>query len=159
MTVNKLCNIKGIGKVKAITLLSSLELGKRVYLKTYDNNKTKIRTSNDVYNYFYNKVKDSKQEMFYILLLDSKKNIIKEELLFIGTLDSTTVHPREVFKEAIKNSASCIICVHNHPSGDATPSNKDIIVTKRLKESGEIIGIQVIDHIIIGNNNYYSFYG
>lgn len=158
MTVNRLSTIKGIGKVKAITLLASLELGKRVYLSNSEVEKVKIRNSRDVYNYFCYKVRDIKQERFYVLYLDSKKVLIKEELLFVGTLDGTTVHPREIFKEAIRNSASCIICVHNHPSGDATPSDKDVLVTSKLKESGEILGIHVIDHVIIGNNNYYSFY-
>ncbi len=157
-SVNKLTKIKGIGKVKAITLLASLELGKRVYLETVEKNKLKVRNANVVYEYYKDKLSHQKQEYFCVMFLDTKKYLIEEKVLFIGTLDHSTIHPREIFKEALKYSASALICVHNHPSGDATPSYKDVEVTTRLKEIGVLIGINVIDHIIIGNNNYYSFY-
>lgn len=157
-SINKLTKIKGIGKVKAITLLASLELGKRVYLETVEKNKLKVKNAKIVYEYYKDKLQNKKQEFFCVMFLNIKKILIEEKVLFIGTLDSSTVHPREIFKEALKYSASSIICVHNHPSGDATPSYKDIEVTSKLKEIGNLIGISVIDHIIIGNNNYYSFY-
>lgn len=157
ISVKKLTNIKGIGEVKAITLLSSLELGKRVYLEKVEKNKIKIKNANSVYEFYKNKL-NIKQELFCVMFLDTKKYLIEEKILFMGTLDSSTIHPREIFKEALKYSASSIICVHNHPSGDSTPSYKDIEVTSKLKEIGKLIGINVIDHIIIGDNNYYSFY-
>src|SRR5690606_19298468 len=98
-----------------------------------------------------------KKEHFIILILDTKNNIIKEELVSIGSLNMTVVHPREVFKQAIKESANAIILVHNHPSGDPNPSKEDKKLTKILTESGELLNIQILDHIIIGKNAYYSF--
>lgn len=156
ITLNKLKEIKGIGNVKAITLLSALELGKRVY---YNKNISKIRmnSADKIFNYMKNELYGKNQEYFYALYLDSKKNLIDKKLLFIGTINKSIVHPREIFKHAYLLSASSIICVHNHPSGDPLPSNEDIVLTNNLKKIGEIQGIQIIDHIIIGNN-YYSFY-
>lgn len=155
-TLNRLIKIKGIGKVKAITILSALELGKRVY---YKKNETKIKLNNaqNVYNYMKDELIGEKQEYFYALYLDSKKNLIDKKLLFIGTINKSIVHPREIFKHAYLLSASSIICVHNHPSGDPLPSNEDCILTKNLAEIGKLQGIQIVDHIIIGNN-YYSFF-
>lgn len=156
ITLNKLKEIKGIGNVKAITLLSALELGKRVY---YNKNiaKIKMNSAEKIYNYMKDELYGKKQEYFYALYLDSKKNLIDKKLLFIGTINKSIVHPREIFKYAYLLSASTIICVHNHPSGDTIPSNEDIILTRNLKKIGDIQGIQIIDHIIIGNN-YYSFF-
>lgn len=157
LTINELTKIKGIGKVKAITLLASIELGKRVYQDKEDIN-IKLNSSNKIYNYIKDKLKYKKQEYFYCLYLDNKKYLIEEKLLFIGTLDKANVHPREIYKYAYLNSSKSIVLVHNHPSGDCLPSNEDIILTKRIIEIGKIMGIEVIDHIIFGNNNYYSFY-
>ena len=155
ITLNKLKQLPGIGEVKAIKLLSALELGKRVY---YDKkmDKIKINSSYKVFEYMKDKFKDNSQEYFYALYLDSKKNLIDKKLLFIGTLNKSIAHPREIFKYAYLLSASCIICVHNHPSGDCSPSNDDIILTKSLVEIGNLQGIKVIDHIIIGKD-YFSF--
>lgn len=157
ITINKLKNISGIGSIKAITLLSSIELGKRVY---YSNNSDKIILNNSkkIYDYLYLELKDKKQEYFYALYLDSKNKLIDKKILFIGTLNRSIVHPREIFKYAYLLSASTIICVHNHPSGDVIPSKEDILLTNNLVEIGKIQGIKIIDHIIIGNKNYYSFY-
>lgn len=156
ITLNKLKEIKGIGNVKAITLLSALELGKRVY---YNKNISKIRmnSADKVFYYMKDELNGKNQEYFYALYLDSKKNLIDKKLLFIGTINKSIVHPREIFKYAYLLSASSIICVHNHPSGDPIPSNEDIILTNNLKRIGDIQGIKIIDHIIIGNN-YYSFF-
>ncbi len=100
---------------------------------------------------------DKLQEHFYCVYLDTKNKIIKDKLLFIGTINQSLVHPREVFKEAYLLSASSIICVHNHPSGNVNPSNNDIVITKQLREVGLLLGINVLDHIIIGKDKYYSF--
>ena len=156
-SINELTKIKGIGKVKAITLLSSIELGKRVY-QDKDNINIKLNSSKLIYNYIKDKLKYKKQEYFYVLYLDSKKYLIEDKLLFIGTLDNANVHPREIFKYAYINSSKSIILIHNHPSGDTLPSKEDILFTNNILEISKIMGITVIDHLIIGNNNYYSFY-
>lgn len=156
LTLNKLKEINGVGEVKAIKLLSAIELGKRVY---YDKDiiKIKLNTAQKVFDYMKDKFNDNKQEYFYALYLDNKKNLIDKKLLFVGTLNQSIVHPREVFKYAYLLSASSIICVHNHPSGDSEPSKEDIILTKSLSEIGILQGIKVVDHIIIGKD-YYSFF-
>jgi len=152
-----LMKIEGIGKVKAIELKAALELGRRVY--TFSTNKmVKLNTSLAIYEYFSEILRDKKQEYFYALYLDTKGNYLGKKCLFVGTINNSVIHPREIFKEAYLLSANGIICVHNHPSGDSMPSREDINVTKKLIEIGIIHGINIIDHIIIGNNNYYSFY-
>ena len=157
LDINMITKIKGIGKVKAIELISALELGKRVYKEEiYTNNK--IRRGEDVYNLLKNSIKNTNQEHFFAIYLDTKKNILGVKLLFIGTVNMSTVHPREIFKYAYLYSASYIICAHNHPTGDTTPSDVDISLTKTLIEIGKLQKIPIIDHIIIGNNNYLSFY-
>lgn len=157
ITINGITNIKGIGVVKAVTLIASLELGRRVYYeKNIDN--INIKNSEDIYNYFKYLIKDNDQERFYVIYLDVKKKVIDKKLLFVGTVNMSLVHPREVFKYAYLNSASYIICIHNHPSGDVTPSNEDIILTEQLVNIGKSQKIPILDHLIIGNNNYYSFY-
>lgn len=156
--INSLMKIDGIGKVKAIELKAALELGKRVYLNTNNLDNIKLNNAFTIYEYFYDILKDKKQEHFYCIYVDTKGRYIDKKCLFIGTINSSLVHPREIFKEAYLFSANGIICIHNHPSGDATPSKEDILITRKLKEIGIIHGINIIDHIIIGNGNYYSFY-
>ena len=132
-------------------------MGKRLNKKIDNLNQIKIYSSNSIYEYYQDKLKDKLQEYFYCVYLDTKNHIIKDKLLFIGTINESLIHPREIFKEAYLLSASGIICIHNHPSGNVNPSNNDIIMTKRLVEVGKILGIKVLDHIIIGKDNYYSF--
>ena len=157
LEINNIMEIKGIGKVKAIELIAAIELGRRVYFdKSID--EVKIKSSMDIYNYFNDLLKNSKQEQFYAVYLDTKKRVISKKLLYIGTINKSVVHPREIFKMAYLVSASFIICVHNHPSGDPTPSNEDIVLTTNLKEIGKLNNIPVLDHIIVGNNSYYSFF-
>lgn len=155
--ITSLTKIKGLGYVKAIELLSSIELGRRVY---YEKELTKIKLNNpqNIYEYFKYKIDDIKQECFYCLYLDNKKHLIDYKLLFIGTINISIVHPREIFKLAYALSSSSIICLHNHPSGNVSPSDEDNILTKRLVEIGHLLGIEVLDHIIIGDNTFYSFY-
>ena len=156
ISLEELISVKGIGKVKAIELIASIELGKRIYLK--ENKKlNKLSTPKDIYEYVKYLFVDKKQEYFYCLYFNNKQELINKKLLFIGTINQSITHPREIFKEAYKLSASTIICIHNHPSNDTTPSKEDIRFTKSLVEIGKIQGIPIIDHIIIGNNNYYSF--
>ena len=157
LEINTLMNIKGIGKVKAIELIAAIELGRRVYLDK-EIESVKIRGSEDVYNYFNDLLKDKKQEHFYALYLDNKKKVISKKLLYVGTINGSVAHPREIFKQAYLQSASFIICVHNHPSGDPTPSKEDMVFTNNLMEIGKLNNIPILDHIVIGNNSYYSFF-
>lgn len=157
LEIQDIMKIKGIGKVKAIELIASIELGRRVYIdKNID--ELKIKGSIDVYDYFNNLLKDKKQEHFYAVYLDNKKKVITKRLLYIGTINGSVAHPREIFKTAYLVSASFIICVHNHPSGDPSPSNEDIVFTNKLMEIGKLNNIPVLDHIVIGRNCYYSFF-
>lgn len=158
MTLSKLININGIGAVKAIEFLAALELGRRVYdSKPLDNN-LKCNSAEKIFKHFRSELSGSSQEYFYCLYLNQQKRLIDKKLLFKGTLNRSLVHPREVFKEAYLSSAAYIICMHNHPSGNVIPSSDDINLTKALVEIGKLQGIPVIDHVIIGDNNYYSFY-
>ena len=157
LEIQDIMKIKGIGKVKAIELIASIELGRRVYIdKNID--ELKIKGSIDIYNYFNDLLKDKKQEHFYAVYLDNKKKVITKKLLYIGTINGSVAHPREIFKTAYLVSASFIICVHNHPSGDPSPSNEDIVFTNKLMEIGKLNNIPVLDHIVIGKNCYYSFF-
>lgn len=150
--------IKGLGEAKACTLLAVIELSKRINKEIPSLKNLKITSAIIVYKYYKDILKDKKQEYFYCLYLDNNKQVITDKLLFKGTLNQSLVHPREVFKEAYLLSASSIICVHNHPSGNIIPSTEDIILTDRLVEIGKLLGIIIIDHVIISENNYYSFY-
>ncbi len=157
ITINGITNIKGIGVVKAVTLIAALELGRRVY---YEKNLNNINITNcsDIYKYFKYLIKDNDQERFYVIYLDVKKKVIDKKLLFVGTVNMSMVHPREVFKYAYLNSASYIVCIHNHPSGDVTPSEEDRNITKELVSIGKAQKIPILDHLIIGENKYYSFF-
>ena len=157
ITINELTSIKGIGEVKAIELLSAIELGKRIFLR--DSKKLlKLDNASKIYEsskYLFNGLK---QEYFYCYYFNNKQELINKKLIFIGTINSATTHTREIFKEAYLLSASSIVCLHNHPSNDTTPSKADILFTEHLIKTGNIQGIPVLDHIIVGDNNYYSFY-
>jgi len=157
-TLEKLINIKGIGQAQALTLLACIELGKRIYTKKDYDKRYILSNSKDIYNYMKYLLSNKKQEYFYCLYVNTKKELIERKLLFMGTLNHTTVHPREILKNAYLSSAAGIICVHNHPTGDITPSNEDIFLTDNLVKIGRINGIPVLDHIIVGNDTYYSFY-
>lgn len=155
--INDFTKIKGIGEVKAIELLAAIELGKRIYLRdtlelTKMDNAKKIWESS---KYLF---QDLKQEYFYAYYFNNKQELIEKKLIYMGTINSATTHTREIFKEAYLVSASSIVCLHNHPSNDTTPSKADILFTEHLMRTGEIQGIPVVDHIIVGKTNYYSFY-
>ncbi len=157
ISINDLINIKGIGETKAIELIASIELGKRIFLKE---TKKLIKLDDPIKiwessKYLFN---GKKQELFYCYYFNTKQELIEKKLLYIGTINSSVTHIREVFKEAYKVSASYIVCLHNHPSNDVTPSQADKEFTNALFETGKIQGIPVIDHIIVGENKYYSFY-
>jgi DNA repair protein RadC len=155
-SLKELQDIKGIGPTKAMQILTIAEIQKRI-------NQSKkpvkrISCAEDVFNLMHERLKDKKEEHFYVLLLDTKNNLIGEPVLITkGILDASIIHPREVFKPAIKNSASKIILVHNHPSGDATPSGEDLEITEKLMKAGEEIGIIVLDHIVVGRGEWGSW--
>lgn len=156
--ISSLTKIKGIGTVKAVELIASLELGRRVHYEKKLDNKVKLNNPSIIYEYFKYKINDIKQECFYCIYLDNQKNMIDYRLLFKGTINMSLVHPREVFKEAYLLSASSIICLHNHPSGNCNPSDEDKKLTMNLIEIGRTLGIEITDHIIIGESNFYSFF-
>jgi len=151
----ELTRIKGIGQTKACQIVSVFELSRR--LETYSEEvKRKIKCPEDIYQYIYPKIREEKQEKFMILCLNTKNQIISDETIFVGGLDVSIAQPREIFKTALLKSAASVILIHNHPSGDPTPSREDIETTKRMVESGQLLGIIVWDHIIIGDGCYIS---
>lgn len=155
LTMSDLMSINGIGVSKASIILSAIELAKRFNLRE-SIGEFSIENPRSVANIFVNTLNDDMKEHFYVLLLNTKNKIISWDEISKGDLNSSIVHPREVFKYALKNSANSIICLHNHPSGDTTPSKEDIEITKRLVEVGNLVGIRLLDHIIIGGNSYVS---
>lgn len=154
-TLEEIMSIKGIGQAKAVQLLAAIELGRRLSQKQVDSRFT-IRSPKDAASFLMPEMSSLQQEHFVALFLNVKNQVIHKQTIFIGSLNSSIVHPREIFREAVKRSAASIICAHNHPSGNASPSPEDIEVTKRLQEAGFIIGIELIDHIIIGDHQYIS---
>ncbi|WP_340085019.1 DNA repair protein RadC [Siminovitchia sp. FSL H7-0308] len=153
--LEEIMGIKGIGKVKAVQIAAAIELGRRIGNLTY-NDRYIIRSPEDGANYVMNDMRFLTQEHFVCLYLNTKNQVLHRQTIFIGSLNASIVHPREVFKEAFRRSAASIICFHNHPSGDPTPSREDIEVTNRLVECGKMMGIEILDHLIIGDNKYVS---
>jgi len=155
LSLNEVQEIKGIGPAKAMQIRALFEFNKRHSLAKIKN--SIVKSARDVFDYASKRLPGKDKEYFMILHLDSRSRIIKDEVISIGTLNASIIHPREVFKSAIKESANSIILVHNHPSGDPSPSQEDIEITKRLFEAGELLDIKVLDHVIIGNEDYWSF--
>lgn len=153
--VAELATVKGMGLAKACQIAAAMELGRRVALSQF-HERPQIRSPQDVYELMHLQFVAEKQEHFLAVLLDTKNRVLRSQTIFIGTLDSSLVHPREVYRAAVREGAACWIAVHNHPSGDPTPSPEDIAITKRLKEAGELLGIALLDHLIIGDGNYTS---
>ncbi len=154
-TVAELCEIKGLGTAKSARIIAALELGKR--LKKCDVEKIVLRTPDDVYHYMEPGSATLEQEHLFVLSLDIKCRLIAEEVIFKGTVDKSMIHPREIFNRAIRHNANSIIIVHNHPSGDPTPSKDDIHATEEMIKASRILGIKLLDHVIIGKQGYYSF--
>lgn len=153
--IAELLSVPGIGRAKALQIAAAVELGRRIVHKPSDQ-RLQIRTADDAATYVMDRMRYLKKEHFVTLLLDTKHRLIGEDTSSIGSLDASIVHPREVFRFAIRRSASAILCVHNHPSGDPSPSSEDIAVTRRLEEAGRVLGIEVLDHIVIGDGRYVS---
>ena len=152
INVETLKNIEGVGLAKACQIMAAIEFAKRFLIKEG----IKIKNTEDVVN-LTRELKDKKQEYFLSLTLDGASNLIQKRTVFIGTLNQSIVHPREIFADAISDRAAGIIFVHNHPSGDVEPSKEDMALTKRLVDTGKIVGIEVIDHVIIGKDGHFSF--
>ncbi|WP_349410820.1 RadC family protein [Pseudalkalibacillus sp. SCS-8] len=154
-TIDELTTVKGIGNAKAVEILASLELGKRVSRLQIEERYI-IRSPEDGARYVMDEMRFLSQEHFVCIYLNTKNQVLHKQTVFIGSLNASIVHPREVFKEAMKRSAASVICFHNHPSGDPHPSREDIEVTQRLLECGKIVGIDLLDHIIIGDQKFVS---
>jgi len=157
LSIKELSKIKGVGLVKAITLKASIELGKRVS-NIEINNGMLLNNSDIIHDTFKSMFIGLKQEKLISIYLDNKKKLLNYKVITIGTLDETICHPRDIIYNAIKLNASCIVIIHNHPSGDIRPSNADIEVTNKLIESCKIVGIPLIDHLITNTKTYYSFF-
>jgi DNA repair protein RadC len=155
-TIEELSQIKGIGLAKAAQIKACFELGKREELepelKNFD-----IKNPESVVKAIRASIKDKAKEHFKLILLNPRNKIIGISTISIGTLNASLVHPREVFKDAIMHNAASVVLAHNHPSGDPEPSEDDIKITKKLVESGKILSIDVIDHIVVGKNSFLSF--
>lgn len=154
--VSKLSNLYGVGEVKAITLLAAVELGRRMS-EPEEKERIQISESKKVFWYCQSRFALEKQEKLLVLFLDPRNYILEEKVIFQGTADQSFIHPRDIFQEAVLANAVKIICVHNHPSGNASPSLADEIVTKKIYDAGLLLGIPLVDHVIIGKNDYYSF--
>jgi len=155
-SLEELLQVKGIGLAKAAQIIAAYELASRMEGLAEASQKPLLKTPENVFELVKGSLKGKKKEHFLVILLDTRSRLIKTSEVSVGSLDSSIVHPRETFKEAITASAASVILVHNHPSGDTTPSEDDIKLTKRLTGAGELIGIEVLDHIIITDNDYLS---
>lgn len=155
-TPEEICKIPGMGLSKACQIIAAIELGKRIATKPIEK-RISINNPESIANLFMEEMRYYKKEFFKVLLLNSKGEIISIEKTSIGDLNSTIVHPREIFSTPIRRSAAAVVFVHNHPSGNPIPSQEDIDVTNRLIEAGKILGIKVLDHIVIGDGTYVSF--
>jgi len=153
-----LMKVNGVGSIKASAILAAVELGKRISADEAPK-RVSIETSEDVAGIFMDELRHMKKEYFKSVLVNSKGEIIAVDDVSVGELSSTVVHPREVFSQAVRKSAAAVVFVHNHPSGDPKPSSEDIETTKRLVESGELLGIRVLDHVIIGDGKFSSLRG
>jgi len=155
-SLEELTEIKGIGPAKAAQIKAASELGKRLESSFDEGQKSTVKSPQDAIKLVKNRLKGKKKEHFLVLSLDTRNHLINTHTISVGSLDSSIVHPREVFKEAISSSAASVIFVHNHPSGDPEPSEDDIKLTKRLVEAGDILGVEVLDHIIVCDRDYLS---
>ena len=156
MTASEICSMRGIGPAKAAQILAALELGRRSMAGPLPAG-TQFPSSRQIFDHYYPLLKDMKREVFKLLLLDGKNRLVKDVHISTGSLSLTIVHPREVFKPAVRESAAAVILLHNHPSGDPSPSPEDRELTRRLIEAGRIMGIRVLDHVVIGDGRYFSF--
>ncbi len=154
-SLREFASFKGIGNAKIAQLKAAFELGRRLLDQPHDKGPV-FSSGYDVYLYYHQRLKNLKKEVFRCAMLDAKNRIFQDCRVSEGTLTNSLIHPREAFRDAIKESAASVIFVHNHPSGDPSPSSQDILITERLVDAGEIIGIKVLDHVVIGDDTYTS---
>jgi DNA repair protein RadC len=155
-SLEELSQVKGIGLAKASQIKAAFELASRIGADSEAAARPLLKTPEDVFKLIGTSLKGKKQEHFLLVLLDTRSRLIKLAPLSVGSLDSSIVHPREVFREAVSASAASVILAHNHPSGDTTPSEDDIELTRRLARAGELMGIDVLDHVIVAGSSYLS---
>ncbi|MBE3518867.1 MAG: DNA repair protein RadC [Firmicutes bacterium] len=155
-SVEELIQVRGLGPAKAARIKAAVELGRRLS-GGIEEPLVCVRNAMDVYRLVRGDMESLDREHFCILMLNARNQVLRREVVSVGCLDSTIVHPREIFKNCIKRSAASVILVHNHPSGDPTPSSEDLEITRRLSEGGKLLGIAVLDHVIIGKGRYSSF--
>lgn len=155
-SIRDLCGVKGIGPAKAAQLQASLEIARRFAAEELKQGQL-FRSSADVFHHYQELLGNLKKEEFHVLLLDAKNRKLKDVRVSEGSLTSSLVHPREVFIPVVRESAAAVILIHNHPSGDPAPSQEDLQITRRLRQVGEIMGVHVLDHLIIGKGRYVSF--
>ena len=154
--IEELCAVPGVGEAKAAQLKAALELGKRALAGPLTKG-AKITSSRDLFTHYHPTLRDLRHEVFRVILLDAKHAIMRDATVSEGSLMLSIVHPREVFTLAVKESAAAVIFLHNHPSGDPTPSQEDHVLTARLVSAGEVLGIRVLDHLVVGDGRYVSF--
>lgn len=155
-SIDELCAVGGIGKAKAVQIKAAFALGSRL-TASRGPERPEVRSSRDVVSLVGDEMRLFEEERFKILLLDTKNRLIRDETVSMGTLNASLVHPREVFRSAIRASSAAVIVCHNHPTGDCRPSHEDRETTRRIKEAGELVGIRLLDHVIIGDGDHYSF--
>jgi len=155
-TPSELAGVKGIGPAKVAQIKACLEIARRVGQHKWRPGEP-LRSAEDVYRHFRDGLEKEKRELFYVVLLNNKNKKIRDVKISEGSLTASLVHPREVYNPVIRESAAAVIFVHNHPSGDPAPSPEDIEITRRLKEVGEVMGVRVLDHVVIGHDRYFSF--
>jgi DNA repair protein RadC len=153
---SELSSVKGIGPAKIAQIKACLEIGRRLGNHRWQAGQA-LRSSEDVFRHFRDNLEKEKREMFYVVLLNNKNKKIRDVKISEGSLTASLVHPREVYNPVIRESAAAVIFVHNHPSGDPAPSQEDIEITRRLKEVGDVMGVRVLDHVVIGYDRYFSF--
>lgn len=155
-SVGELCKVRGVGPAKAAHLRAALELGRRTISSPLHSG-MRVRGSQDIFRHYHARLRGIKHELFKVVLLDGKNRILNDATISEGSLTVSIVHPREAFNPAVRDSAGAVIFIHNHPSGDPTPSREDHQLTKRLVACGDLLGIKVLDHIILGDGGYFSF--
>jgi len=153
---SELSSVKGIGPAKIAQIKACLEIARRFGNHRWQAGQA-LRSSEDVFRHFRDSLEKEKREMFYVVLLNNKNKKIRDVKISEGSLTASLVHPREVYNPVIRESAAAVIFVHNHPSGDPAPSQEDIEITRRLKEVGDVMGVRVLDHVVVGYDRYFSF--
>ena len=156
-TFREICQVKGTGPAKAASIQAALQLGRRLSADRLLIGSDRFTSPAQNYHHYHHSQRDRRKEYFLVLLLDGKNRIVREVQVSEVSLNQSIVHPREVFNQAVRDSAAAVILIHNHPSGDPAPSREDREITRRLKDAGDLLGIRVLDHIIIGDGSYLSF--